>query len=431
MRNILINKSIISINKQILKLFKIIEINKLVLRTTFCLMIGYIGYYLCRNNLATAFPLLCQKFLFTNAELGLIGFYSELSYAFGKLINGPIVDRSNGKQFFLIGMIGAILFNFIFTLGTNLTFFIIIWCIVRYFISIGWMSLASICSKLYDSKNYGSAMGVLSISFQLGGAISTLFCAFLISNKVGWKALFLYPGIILFIIFCICITLIKEHNSTILTKKIATSTKPTIKELKILFFRKSFIYLLNYSFFITSLRAIFLIWIPKMFVDLGFAFVNAIIDSSGFLFLGIISTLFLGFYTDKMAYKNNRSKIIGYMLLGLLICTTTIWYLITYTLNIKLLPYLISLCGFFLLGPYSIAGGAMCLDVGKEKFASTCTGYVDGIGYIGGAITVYIIGIIIDTYNWSTVMIAVSILTIINISSAFLLSNSLKKEQKN
>jgi sugar phosphate permease len=102
-----------------------------LLCSTLLLLTGYIGYYLCRGNLSVAFPLLSREFHFSNTELGLIAFYSEIFYTLGKFINGPLTDRYGGKFFFLLGMLGAIIFNVAFSQAHSLTAFIILWCEYR------------------------------------------------------------------------------------------------------------------------------------------------------------------------------------------------------------------------------------------------------------------------------------------------------------
>ena len=65
------------------------EIKKLErwrLSTFWVMLLGYVGYYLCRGNLPAAFPLLSQEFGYTNTQLGLIAAYSEIAYAIGKFI---------------------------------------------------------------------------------------------------------------------------------------------------------------------------------------------------------------------------------------------------------------------------------------------------------------------------------------------------------
>ncbi len=164
-------------------------------------LVGYIGYYLCRKNLSAAFPLMTEEFGYTNSELGLIAFYSELAYAAGKIINGPLADRFGGRKLFLIGMLGAISCNLLFTLGSTLPYFIIIWCICRYFLSMGWGGLVKMIGHWYEPERNGTIMGFISLNFQFGGVLATLLAGFLVANGVGWKGVFFYPSLVLFVIF--------------------------------------------------------------------------------------------------------------------------------------------------------------------------------------------------------------------------------------
>ena len=44
-------------------------------------------------------------------------------------------------------------------------------------------------------------MGFISLNFQFGGVIATLFAGLLVTLGVGWKGIFLYPAAVLFLIF--------------------------------------------------------------------------------------------------------------------------------------------------------------------------------------------------------------------------------------
>ena len=69
------------------------------LSTFWVCLVGYVGYYLCRGNLSAAFPLLEQEFGYSNTQLGLIASLSEIAYATGKFINGPLADKVGGAAF--------------------------------------------------------------------------------------------------------------------------------------------------------------------------------------------------------------------------------------------------------------------------------------------------------------------------------------------
>ena len=100
--------------------------------TFWVMLVGYVGYYICRGNLSAAFPLLEQEFGYSNTQLGLIASLSEMAYAAGKFINGPLADKIGGRRIFLIGMAGAIFWNIVFSISASLTAFIVVWCCCRY-----------------------------------------------------------------------------------------------------------------------------------------------------------------------------------------------------------------------------------------------------------------------------------------------------------
>ena len=87
-------------------------------------------------------PFLCltQEFGYSNTQLGLIASLSEMAYATGKFINGPLADKIGGRKIFLVGMAGAIFFNIIFAISASLTVFIIVWCLLPLlsFYGLGW-----------------------------------------------------------------------------------------------------------------------------------------------------------------------------------------------------------------------------------------------------------------------------------------------------
>ncbi|PKL76216.1 MAG: hypothetical protein CVV27_11435 [Candidatus Melainabacteria bacterium HGW-Melainabacteria-1] len=165
--------------------------------STFMVMLfGYIGYYLIRQNLPSAFPLMKDAFGYTNSDLGLIAASSEICYAIGKFINGPLGDRIGGKKIFLLGMAGGIVCNLIFAFGTSMLWFVVVWCICRYFLSMGWGGLAKTIGAWYEPEKNGTVMGWVSLSFQFGGVVATLFVGWLVSQGNTWDKLFIYPALV-------------------------------------------------------------------------------------------------------------------------------------------------------------------------------------------------------------------------------------------
>ena len=408
-------------------------------------LIGYIGYYICRKNLSAAVPLLSEEFNYTNAELGLIALYSEMAYALGKFINGPLGDKVGGKKIFLAGMLGAIICNFLFSFGSNLIYFIVVWCVCRYFLSMGWGGLAKMIGNWYEPEKNGTIMGFISLNFQFGGVIATLFAGMLVAAGMGWQAIFIYPPLVLIVIFLWSFFCSKdspqdiipnttfgqssEKYQSILDEDESNEDKnltPIKKLLKLRLFKV----LLVYSFLTTFLRSIFFFWTPKLLVDLGMGTSNAILKSALFPLLGCAGTIFIGWYTDKHS-KDNRAKMMWKMLLGLVICLLAMVTIILYSpQNQNLMVAVLALCGFFLLGPYSMSSGCLTLDIAGAKAAGSSTGLIDGLGYIGGALAVWSAGKLSDDLGWGQVFMLLSLFATLATLCALFMSYEFNKRIK-
>jgi MFS transporter, OPA family, glycerol-3-phosphate transporter len=408
-------------------------------RSTFYVMlIGYMGYYLCRGNLSAAFPLLSDTFGYTNSELGLLAFYSELAYAAGKFINGPLGDKVGGRPIFLLGMAGAVVFNLLFSLGSSLTYFVVVWCLCRYFLSMGWGGLTKTLGAWYEPERNGTVMGLISINFQFGGVLATLFAGFLVAQGVGWKGLFIYPALVLSGIWIWSFLASKGSPQDVVPGTNfgrSESSKHAIFDdeyhdsqvdvqaiIKTLFGIELFRLLLVYSFFTTLLRSIFIFWMPKFFVDLGLGNSAAIVKSALFPLLGCIGTIWLGWYTDKHAKNGDRARAMWMMLLALTVCLLGISFCVSKAPNQDVILWLTGLCGFFLLGPYSMSSGCLTLDIAGSRGAGSCTGIIDGIGYIGGALSVWGAGRISDELGWSEVFLVLAGFSVISTFAAYWMS---------
>lgn len=412
--------------------------------TFWVMLIGYIGYYLCRGNLPNSFGLLEKSFGYTNAQLGLIAFYSEAAYSLGKFINGPLADKLGGKKFFLLGMFGTILFNVAFAFGTNLTHFIVIWCFARFFLSMGWGGLIKVIGSWYEHERHGTIMGIISINFQFGGVAATYLSGLLIMLGVGWQGLFLYPAAILFAIFIWSWFASKEnprevipdtsfgtsatHKRRVVDDNSHDSGKGTIIFLlKLPMFQK----LLLFSFVSHILRSVFLFWTPKLLLDLGMGNAKAVFNSALFPLLGVFGTVLLGWYTDHYVKNGDRARPMCYMLLGLILCQLALAYLASFeTPPVLTVAIVIGLSGFFLFGPYSMSSGALSLDIAGHERAGSATGLIDGVGYIGGAIAAWGAGKISDTLGWQKVFLVLAVCGVISTIAAYLLSLELRSHHK-
>ena len=411
--------------------------------TFWVMLIGYVGYYICRGNLAAAFPLLTQEFGYSNTQLGLIASLSEMAYAAGKFINGPLADKVGGRKIFLVGMAGAISFNIIFAISASLTAFIIVWCFCRYFLSMGWGGLTKTIGNWYPRERNGTVMGLISVNFQFGGVVATLFAGFLVAMDVPWQGVFIYPAMVLtLILFWSYFTSRSSPNDVVPgARPIEGETSkeqiadygdeeqpPVSTIMKTLLRLPIYRQLLVFSFLTTLLRSVFLFWTPKFLFDIGLGASSAILRSAIFPLLGVAGTVFIGWYTDHHARNGDRARMMWMMLSVLVFCMIAIAVLSNASEpNFNLILFFLGASGFFLLGPYSMSSGCLTLDIAGAKGAGSCTGIIDGMGYIGGAIAAFAAGILSDYLGWPQVFLVLSVFAVISTLSAWLMSRGFQK----
>ena len=413
------------------------------LSTFWVMLVGYVGYYLCRGNLSAAFPLLAQEFGYSNTQLGLIASLSEIAYAAGKFINGPLADKIGGRRIFLIGMAGAIFWNIVFSLSASLATFIAVWCCCRYFLSMGWGGLTKTIGNWYPSDRNGTVMGLISINFQFGGVAAALFAGFLVTQGVGWQGIFVYPALVLSAIWVWSYLSSRSNPKDVIPGVIVEKsntgkqqladygdeTKPKIKTiLKILLGMSIYRQLLLFSFITTLLRSVFFFWTPKFLFDMGLSASSAILKSAIFPLLGVLGTVLIGWYTDHYAKNGDRARMMWMMLSCLAVCVVAIAIIsASADPNLNLILVFLGASGFFLLGPYSMSAGCLTLDIAGAKGAGSCTGIIDGIGYIGGAIAAFSAGVMSDLLGWSEVFLVLSGFASISAVSAYFMSRQFQK----
>lgn len=383
-------------------------------------LIGYIGFYLCRANLSAAFPAMADDLKFSNAQLGLIAFYSELAYAAGKIINGPLGDMIGGRRIFLLGMAGAAACNLAFAFGSTIPYFVAAWCACRYFLSMGWGGISKTIGGWYPPERRGTVMGLMSTSFQLGGAAAALFCGFLLSRGAGWRELFLWPGAVVAAMWAAAFLASKEAPVNLAASKSGppSSLADLLRELM----RQPLLpHLLAFSVLATVLRSVFIIWSPMVLVSAGLSRSSAAYGSAVFEILGCVSIAALGWYSDLPSQRGDRARPMVVLLSGLALCLVWLAFF-SGSAGGRSLALMIGLCGLLLLGPYSMASGALSLEVAGVAAASSAAGLIDGVGYFGGALGIWAAGAVADRFGWKGVFLMLSAVAVLSAVSALMLS---------
>jgi OPA family glycerol-3-phosphate transporter-like MFS transporter len=369
------------------------------------MVLGYAGYYICRSNLPVVLPLLIQEMAArgipaSQAELslGTIASLGVLAYAIGKFPSGSIADFLGGRRNFLMGMGGSIAFTILFALGGGLPLFTLAWIGNRFSQSLGWAGIVKITSKWFPYASYGTVMGIISLSFLFGDAAARQFMGVLIAHGLGWRGVFYAAAATLGVLMALNAVLLRESPEELGLPEPAASPEnlfgaegekhrpPTLGALLGTFARSRMFWLVCLiSLGVTLVRETFNLWTPTYFTQVvGLSNADAAQKSALFPLFGGISVILAGFSSDRLG-RNGRSSILFW---GLLLAGAALGVMGCFDFAgvPGLSVWLVALVGFLIIGPYSYLAGAMSLDFGGKQGSATASGFIDGVGYLGGVL---------------------------------------------
>ena len=383
-------------------------------RTFWGLLVGYGAFYLCRNNLSAASKLLESGLHIDKIAFGQIASTGTLCYAIGKVAAGPITDKIGGKRIFFVGLFASAIANLAMSSAWPLSIWIALWSISRLFQSMGWAGLVQIMPQWFPPPKYGTAMGAISTSYQLGSALTPLFFAGIIAVTTGWQALFWAPAIALIGIGLIVQRLIAQKPQDVGLPPVKWLHEQPPEDIQVqawhlplrnLLSRPRFYIVLGLSFSLTLIRETFNLWMPRYFSDLGAANAAAVLKSAAFPILGLAGTILAGWISDRFS-NGRRGPIMILLLLGLVLSLLALSQLTHLSQLLNMAPQtlavpLTGLIGFCLLGPYSmVGGGVVALDFGGKEGAATAAGLLDGVGYLGASLAGVGVGALVDREGW-------------------------------
>jgi OPA family glycerol-3-phosphate transporter-like MFS transporter len=414
------------------------------------LVLGYSGYYFCRSDLSVVMPLLIrdlgQHGISANVAQVRMGFVASagvLAYALGKFVSGSLADLFGGRNNFLAGMAGAVLFTVLFALGGGFPIFTMAWIGNRVFQSAGWVGLVKVSSRWFSYSIYGTVMAVLSLSFLFGDAAARETMALLLGAGMGWRGIFFTGAGLLFLLLVVNFLLLKETPQerglpAPLTNPLNVYADPKAsgastgklalgESLRPLLASRFFWMVCLLSLGTTLLRETFNLWTPTYFAEyVGLTNADAASRSALFPLFGGVSVLLAGFLSDRLGL-NGRSLV----LFGGLASGTVCLFLLAQVPghgNPWIPVGLVTLIGFLLMGPYSYLAGAMSMDFGGEKGSATAAGIIDGVGYLAGVMSGDTMARVTVNYGWRKAFVALAVTCLLTAVVALVLAISQRRE---
>lgn len=394
--------------------------------TVLLMVVGYTGCYLCRSNFSVSLPAISASLVergYSPDEakvwLGWAASFGTLAYAIGKFVTGSLADFLGGRRNVLIGMIGSVMFTALFAMGGSLPLFTLAWVGNRAVQSLCWVGMVKITGRWFSYSAYGTAMGVVSLSYLFGDAAARWFMGWLMEPGVfapeglSWRHVFWVAAGGLLVCSAASWLWLRESPREIGEAEPAAnpinvygvegeSPRPTgLSELLLpLLTSPLFLVVCLLSLGLTLLRETLSTWSPTYFSQtIGSSGAEAAAQSALFPLLGGASVLVAGWCGDRLG-PNGRASVI---LAGCTASSLALWALgsLEFTSGSAVPIWLVGLVGFLMLGPYSYLAGAISLDLGGKQGGATACGIIDGVGYLGGFLAGGSVAQLSVDYGWS------------------------------
>jgi OPA family glycerol-3-phosphate transporter-like MFS transporter len=274
--------------------------------------------------------------------------------------------------------------------------------------------MVKITGRWFSYATYGTAMGIVSLSYLFGDAAARQFMSFLLDAGLGWREVFVAAAGVLFAFLLLNVVWLKEGRRAIgLDEPPANPLSvygadardqeppPNLRNLVVpLVTSGEFLVVCLVSLGLTLLRETFNAWSPTYFVDVvGSTSAEAARQSALFPLLGGVSVILAGWLGDRLG-PGGRSLV---MLAGCAAATVVLWLLgsIAFAPHAAAPVWLVGLAGFLMLGPYSYLAGAISLDLGGKRGGATACGIIDGVGYLGAMLAGENVARLNIAYGWS------------------------------
>lgn len=362
-----------------------------------CVILGYMGVYLCRKNFEVAVPLLQTGFHVDKAQVGAVDSYATIAYAAGKLVWGPnVVDRFGGKICFFLLLMGVAIFGGASAFATTLPILAICYMANRFCGSGGWESMVKMVPDWFPARHMALAMAFLSLSFVFGG-VSSVLLAGQVAAMTGnsWRAVMGVPALVLLAIIGICWTILSREKKL---PAASTSKKSEWRFGRILELAKirQFWIVCGLSFILTITRETFNVWTVDFLKTDAARHIStrlAAMLSTPFDAMGAVGILLLGWILDRLSPGRRN-----WLLFWILAVVAVLIYLLPALsrMHLWMVVTAIGLIGFLSYGPYSLLAGVLAVEIRGRDFVATVAGLVDASGYLAGIVSGYCFGWILD-----------------------------------
>lgn len=383
--------------------------NWLVLGLTYATM------YMGRYNFGLVNKSLSDTYGFDKTQIGTIISTASAIYGISAIFNGPIADRIGGRKAMLIGVFGAVVFNFAFGLGAYLkvldsttlilAYFATVWSLNQYFQSYSALSLIKVNASWFHLAERGRFSAIFGSMIQSGRAGILSLGGFL-AAVLPWQWVFFVPAVIMFLMGIATYFVVQDSPEKAGHEAFDTQDASSGDEGKVdlayvakkVFTSPITLTIAAAEFCTGVVRKGFEEWFPRYMQEhLHLSLKSSVFQKGAWsVVIAGIAGAFAAGYASDIFFKNRRPPValIGYALQVVALTT------------ISLAPSTTAIIAAFVVNSFAVSvvhsmlSGTASMDFGGKKAAATAAGMFDGMQYIGGIMAGIPLGWVISKYGW-------------------------------
>jgi OPA family glycerol-3-phosphate transporter-like MFS transporter len=377
----------------------------------------YAAMYMARYNFGFANKSLSDTYGWNKAQIGAIISAATLVYGVSALLNGPIADRFGGRRAMLIGAIGAVVFNLAFGLGAYLGFLgtggvllaylATVWTLNMYFQSYSALSLIKVNSGWFHVSERGVFSAIFGSMIQSGRA--AVFALMTLSAVVAlpWQWKFFLPAIAVAVMAVLTFFVVRDtpQDAGLQPFDPQDATSGDTEEVTLgyvarkVFFQPVPLAIAGAEFCTGLVRKGFEEWFPRYMQETQHLALDQPVFKTGAMAIvlaGIAGAFIAGTLSDWV-FRSRRAPV---AFIGYFIQIGCLW-VIARGPSLTVLIVAFTLNSLAISMVHSMLSGTASMDFGGKRAAATAAGLFDGMQYIGGSLTGFGLGLLLDRFGWS------------------------------
>ncbi len=307
-------------------------------------------------------------------EVGRVASVGTLFYAAGKLVSGPIVDRLGGRQGFLLAMLAVAVWGAAGGLAPGLFGLTFFYGLNRLAGSAAWGAAVKLVPTWFGVRRTATVLGVLSLSYVLGGVLATLLARQILTAGGGWRAIMGLPSVVLLLLALACAALVKAGPLHGDQEGLGRSVPTRAEMLLSLLRRPQFLVACGLSFTVTLMRESFNTWTVDFLTSIqpgAKSVAAAALHSVTFDLAGAGAIFVTGLAYDRIGPSRRR-----WLMVGTLAFLAAILAVLPGAAAASPVygAWLVGVVGLLVYGPYSLLSGVLAIESGGADQAATAAG---------------------------------------------------------